>query len=173
MAKDELKTRFLAELKIIPAWAWVLAALTLVFVQLIFSLRSKEPGALAPAAMVTLGILAGIFMACFPLLIGYINVDAGRRGMSRTLWTLLAIVIPNAIGFILYFLLRPALSSLCPACGAATRPDYGYCPKCGKNLALHCSRCQHAVQADDVYCPNCGTSLTSAEPAVPPQPQAS
>ena len=173
--KNSSKTGFAPELKIIPTWAWTLAGIIFIGAQVAFDvlLPYYEPDAPPRWFVAPMAILVGTLAACLPLLIGYINVDAGRRGMSRTLWTLLAIFIPNAIGVILYFLLRRPLSSLCPSCGAAIRPGCGYCPKCGKNLSLHCSHCQHAVSADDVYCSNCGNVLASAESAQPSQPQAS
>ena len=38
------------------------------------------------------------FLAFYVLLIGFVNLDAGRRGMSRTLWTLVAALVPYGIG---------------------------------------------------------------------------
>ena len=43
-----------------------------------------------------LGLLAGVVAGCYLLFIGYINRDAKRRGMSPTLWTIVAVIIPNA-----------------------------------------------------------------------------
>ena len=50
-------------------------------------------------------------LGCYAVLIGYINQDAGRRGMSRLLWTLIAIFVPNGLGIVLYFVLRKPLSA--------------------------------------------------------------
>src|SRR5438132_8326047 len=61
--------------------------------------------------------------------------------------------------FVFFFLMirRPPRSTLFPYTTLfRSQSGYGYCPKCGKNLGLHCPRCQHAVHADDVYCPYCG-----------------
>src|SRR6185503_6898248 len=71
---------------------------------------------------VLVSVLPGFIMAFLVLMIGYVNKDAGRRGMSRTLWTLLVIFIPNAIGFILYFLLRSPIRIQCPKCDAVVDP---------------------------------------------------
>src|SRR6266550_3692290 len=157
--KNETSTRFMDEVRIISPWAYLFAIL----------------GFLMPlAAMVPLAIFGGTILGCYVLLIGYVNRDAGRRGMSRLGWTLLAIFIPNALGIVLYFVLRKPRIATCPQCGAPVQSGYGYCPKCGKNLGLHCPRCQHAVHADDVYCPYCGNPLTAADPSLPaPQPQQS
>ena len=55
-----------------------------------------------------MGLLVGAVVACYLLLIGYITRDARRRGMSPVLWTFVAILVPNALGIILYFILRHA-----------------------------------------------------------------
>jgi RNA polymerase subunit RPABC4/transcription elongation factor Spt4 len=170
--KSEKHTRFADELRLIPRWAWVLAGLGFICIPILFvTVLSHDPKAPSFGGLVGLGILAGLVMPCYFLLIVYVNRDAGRRGMNRVVWTLLAMFVPNALGIILYFLLRQPLPSLCPHCGARTQSGYGYCPKCGKNLSLHCSRCQHAVHADDVYCPYCGNPLSGADSSLPaPQP---
>jgi hypothetical protein len=159
-------TKFADELRFIPRWAQLLAAFLLVCIPIVFTVvMAHDPKAPPFWGRVGLGILCGIFLSFYILLIGYVNRDAGRRGMNRVVWTLLAIFVPNALGIILFFLLRQPLPSLCPHCGAPVESGYGYCPQCGKNLSLHCSRCQHAVHADDVYCPYCGASLRNQAPA--------
>src|SRR5579863_5614635 len=46
----------------------------------------------------------GIFTAAFFLALGYIYGDATRRRMPAWAWVIAAFLIPNFIGFILYFL---------------------------------------------------------------------
>ncbi len=114
--KSEKHTRFADELRLIPRWAWVLAGLGFICIPILFvTVLSHDPKAPSFGGLVALGILAGLFMPCFFLLIVYVNRDAGRRGMNRVIWTLLAIFVPNALGIILYFLLRQPLPALCPA----------------------------------------------------------
>ena len=171
--KSDKHTRLADELRFIPAWAQVLAGLGLILIPIAFTtVLGHDPKAPPFWGRVALGILCGIFVSCYVLLIGYVNGDAERRGMKRLVWTLLAIFVPNGLGIILYFLLRQPLPSSCPHCGAHVHTEYGYCPKCGKNLSLHCTRCQHAVHEDDVYCPYCGNPLVAADTSLPaPQPQ--
>jgi RNA polymerase subunit RPABC4/transcription elongation factor Spt4 len=160
--KSDKHTKFGDELRFIPRWARVLAAFVLICIPILFTVvLAHDPKALPFWGRVCLGTLCGIFLAFYTLLIGYVNRDAGRRGMNRVVWTLLAMFVPNALGIILFFLLRQPLPSLCPHCAAPVQSGFGYCPKCGKNLTLHCTRCQHAIHADDVYCPYCGTSLSN------------
>ena len=173
--KSETRTRFADELRFIPTWAWIVGGLSFVCIPVVFTtVLAHDPNAPPLWGRVALGILCGVVLACYLLLIGYINRDAGRRGMNRVVWTLLAIFVPNGLGIILYFLLRQPLPCSCPHCGAPVQSGYGYCPKCGKNLTLHCPHCQHAVHGDDVYCPYCGKSLAGLNHSLPPpQPQQS
>jgi len=171
--KGDKHTRFGDEVRFIPGWAWVVAGLGLICIPILFTMaEAHDPKAPPFWGRVGLGILCALFVGCYFLLIGYVNRDAGRRGMKRVVWTLLAIFVPNGLGIILYFLLRQPLPASCPHCGAQIQSDYGYCPKCGKNLSLHCNRCQHAIHADDTYCPYCGNQLSTADPSSPaPRPQ--
>lgn len=82
--------------------------------------------------------LIGALLAGYILLAGYVYGDAKRRGMPAGLWTAMAILIPNAIGFVLYFLLRKPLVHPCPACGNGVTPDAAFCPKCGQPQAAAC-----------------------------------
>jgi hypothetical protein len=88
---------------------------------------------------------------CILLLIGYVNRDAKRRrGMSPILWTLAAILIPNGIGFLLYFILRQPLRSTCPQCENAVQTGFNFCPRCNYKLGLSCPQCERVVGVNDV-----------------------
>jgi hypothetical protein len=102
---------------------------------------------------VLIGFLAGAGLAFFVLLVGYVNRDARRRGMNVTLWTVTAIFVPYAIGFIIYFLMRQPLRITCLKCGAVAEPVFNFCPKCKFNLHPACPACHHPVQAGDLYGP--------------------
>lgn len=152
--------RFADEMKLVPAWAYVLAGIGFVCIQLVMNIvvpTEKNPP--SQPLLGFLGFLAGAVLACYLLLIGYVNVDAGRRGMSRTLWTLLVIFVPNALGFILYFLLRQPAMQPCPQCHTAVQPSFNYCPTCHTKLHPHCAQCQRAVRLTDTFCPYCGFKL--------------
>jgi hypothetical protein len=79
--------------------------------------------------------------------------------MNALLWTLLAIFVPNAIGFILYFVLREPLPALCGACGAKVARGFSYCPRCGAPAGPTCPSCRRPAQPDWVNCAFCGTKL--------------
>jgi predicted amidophosphoribosyltransferase len=96
------------------------------------------------------------------LLVGYVYSDAKRRGMRYVLWTWLAALIPNAIGIILYFVLREPLLVNCTHCGAQARPGFTFCPKCGGSLSPACPQCRRAVEPGWTHCVQCGASLKAA-----------
>ena len=78
-----------------------------------------------------IGLAGGTLGAAYFLLAGYVYVDATRRGMPPIPWTALAVVIPNCVGFVLYFLLRKQILHPCPGCGRGVAPDAAFCPRCG------------------------------------------
>jgi hypothetical protein len=51
--------------------------------------------------------------------------------MPAGLWTLLVGVIPNLIGFLLYFALRQPLLAACSSCGGQIGKSQRFCPTCG------------------------------------------
>ncbi len=158
MAREEVHIG--QEIKIIPLWAWIVAPLIFVGMQLFMHLWIPTQHNPPPLAVrIVAGLLAGIALGFYILLIGYVNRDAGRRGMSRTLWTLLVIFIPNGIGFIIYFLLRQPLLQHCPQCQTTIEAGFNFCPKCHFNLNPTCPHCSKPVRAGDMYCPYCGQEL--------------
>jgi RNA polymerase subunit RPABC4/transcription elongation factor Spt4 len=158
--KNETQTRLTAEIKIVPAWARILAGVGFVGTQFAFDIvLARQPNAPPAWARPLLGLLLGLVVGCYLLFIGYINGDAKRRGMSPVLWTALAVLIPNALGIILYFVLRQPLQRACPQCGNAVQTGFSFCPRCSYKLSPSCPQCQRLISASDVYCPYCGTSL--------------
>jgi RNA polymerase subunit RPABC4/transcription elongation factor Spt4 len=158
--KDETKTGLAPEIKIIPLWAWMLAVIAFVGLQFASNVVLARASGAPPAwARALLGLGMGLLLGSLLLLIGYINRDAKRRGMSPVLWTIMAVIIPNALGIILYFLLRQPLGSTCPQCGNAVQTGFNFCPRCNHKLGPSCPQCQRLVGVNDIYCPYCGTSL--------------
>ncbi len=171
LAINETASGFRAELKIIPGWAWVLAAITFLAAQWYFNIPLAHQASPPPAwARPLLGILAGLGGVAFLALIGYVNRDAKRRGMSPVLWTIVVIIIPNALGFILYFILRQPLRSACPQCGYFVQSGFNFCPRCSCKLSPSCPQCQRMVSASDIYCPYCGSELRNQAAPAPSSP---
>lgn len=170
--KNETSTRFMDEIRIISPWAFLFVILGFfaAIAAVAYATLSGTPP-MPLVAMVPMAILGGTILGCYILLIGYVNRDAGRRGMSRLAWTLLAIFIPNALGIVLYFVLRKPLIATCSQCGNALQAGFNFCPRCSNKLSPSCPQCQRVVGVNDVYCPYCGTSLRNqAAPVIPSPP---
>ena len=165
-------SRFREELTIIPEGAWALAVLLYLgmFAWLLrFSTPPSGTFSLPSAGQVAFAACIPLVIAIYALLAGYVYGDAKRRGMRHVLWTLLALLAPSGVGFILYFLLRERLTQ-CIACGRSVRPGFGFCPHCGAALSRFCSQCRRAVEPGWSHCPQCGASL-NAPPAEPVAPE--
>jgi hypothetical protein len=161
--RNQTPTRFKDELRIIPSWVFFLAGLVFVSAAALFAvLVGRDRHAPPFAVRELLGVMAGAVVGCYILLIGYINRDAGRRRMSRWLWTLIAIVIPNALGIVLYFILRKPRAANCPQCDAEVEPGFSFCPRCRARLQPICPHCQRSVELGDKFCPYCGGALDPA-----------
>lgn len=166
-AAYETKTTLKAELKVIPPVGWLVAVTVVllwigVVAPLILGTARPKPGEPPLWLLGAILTFAGVVLGIWVLMVFYVNTDAGRRQMNRLLWTLLVIFIPNAIGFIIYFLLRQPIARPCPKCRTAVRPDFSYCPACGEKLALTCPGCRHSVETGWAACAFCGAKLTSA-----------
>jgi membrane protease YdiL (CAAX protease family) len=162
-------SRFSEEMKVIPRPARIIAvvaALLVPFVALCFVVVVRLNPAHGSLAWVPFAALAGVavmvMVSIYILLVGYIVGDSRRRGMRPLLWALLAIFIPNAIGIILYFILREPLLQHCPKCGAGSRPSFTFCSVCGEALSKTCPSCRGPVQPGWSHCAQCGTLLPTA-----------
>jgi RNA polymerase subunit RPABC4/transcription elongation factor Spt4 len=146
------------EIRVVPGWAVVVAILLFFGIQFAFfnwawPSEQNPPPLPLQVLLTTMASSIGAFLV---LLIGYVNRDAGRRGMSRTLWTLLVIFVPNAIGFIIYFLVRSPLTVQCPQCGTVVDPTVNFCPSCRFGFRPTCPQCKSATDPGDRFCPKCG-----------------
>jgi len=160
-------TRLADEVNIVPGWAWGLAAAAFVGMQyLMHVIVPREPNAPPLWGRILLGLLAGAILGCYLLLLGYVNRDAGRRGMSRVLWTAVAILVPNGLGIVLYFILRQPVLEVCPNCASPVSSGFNFCPKCSSRLSASCPQCQHVVRPDDIFCANCGAALAHQDSSV-------
>ncbi|MCI8995228.1 MAG: zinc ribbon domain-containing protein [Lachnospiraceae bacterium] len=119
-------------------------------------------------ATLSILLLYVVVIICVWVLPGiYVYRDAKSRGMQAVLWTLIAVLTPSLIGFIIYLLVRGSYSNLrCPGCGEAVKEQYVVCPGCGKKLRAVCSSCSAPVEAEWKVCPWCAAPLPSDFPDV-------
>jgi RNA polymerase subunit RPABC4/transcription elongation factor Spt4 len=165
---NDKTTRFVDEVRIISPVAWAIAALAFVGVPILaIFIRVADKKGPAFYILVPAFLVGAAVMACYILLIGYINRDSGRRGMSRLGWTLVATFIPHGLGIVLYFVLRKPRILNCPQCGATVEPGFDFCPHCRHRLGRVCPHCQRGVNAGDKFCPYCGGEMMAGASAVP------
>jgi len=160
-------SRFDQEWALVPAGArWTAALVTLAYVALMAGifllppLVEHDPKALlvlSPFFLLTL--LGAVPIAIYVLLVGYVFADAKRRGMNHVLWTLLAVFIFNAIGIILYFILREPIPVPCPACGTPARKGHAFCAGCGAAVRTACPQCRQPIETGWRNCARCGAAL--------------
>jgi hypothetical protein len=158
-------TRFRDEMAVIPRPMWVITILGYVGLSVGIVTLFEEPG--RPFYLLAFGI--PLIFSVFLLLTGYVYGDAKRRNMRPLMWALLALLLPNAIGFILYFILREPLTYACPQCGKTVGGRFAFCPYCGASRSASCPKCRSAVEPEWPYCPHCGTALSADQynPAKP------
>jgi hypothetical protein len=92
------------------------------------SVSSHVLGSLAGLGI---GLLAGVVIAVWVICLGYVYADARRRAMPPILSTLMAIFVPNLLGFLIYFVIRRPIALPCAQCGQAMRADHPFCSWCG------------------------------------------
>ena len=159
----ENRTQLSNELRLIPGWAMILAGIAFCAIQFVFDVVLRHEKNAPPLwGRILLGLAAGVVIGAYFLLIGYINRDAARRGMGRLLWTAIAILVPNGLGIILYFLLRQPLLLRCSQCRTPVETGFNYCPKCSTKLHPSCPHCRKELRPGNDFCPYCGTSVKTS-----------
>jgi hypothetical protein len=156
-------SRFKSELRVIGPTAWVIAAILAIggpaFLAWVAIPHDEDFDPWPIPGKILFAVVVSALMAVWVLLIGYVAGDARRRGMRYVMWTLLAFFIPNAIGFILYFIMRDPLLLSCPQCGAQVRQGFAFCHSCGASLGQACPSCRRAVEPAWSHCTGCGAAL--------------
>jgi hypothetical protein len=161
-------SRFAKELRVIPKAAWIVGLVMYIGITtpMFFYVLPHDPDMRhwprLGQALFVYGIFS--FIPAFVALIGYVGGDAKRRQMRYVMWTLLAIFIPDAIGIILYFILRDPLPKPCPGCGNQVKTGFAFCPRCGTSVQPTCPNCGKGVDATWANCPQCGHQLPSTSP---------
>src|SRR4051794_14587190 len=132
--------------KILPRSAIAIAALAIP-IWVVYLASSQGRSLLASKGFLNtmpealwLGLTFGVFTAAFFLALGYVYGDARRRRMPAWAWVIAAFLIPNLIGFILYFLFRAPLLGSCSSCGKPIRAGEAFCSHCGCSQASSMGR---------------------------------
>ena len=140
--------------QVIPTVAWIVAAGVLIVTGVVLAVLVNREG-----SFLWVGIIGPMFLAAYVLLVGYVYGDARRRRMRHVMWMWLAILVPNGLGIVIYFILREPLAVYCTTCGLAMRPGFAYCPGCGSAMAPVCTKCQRVSEQGWSHCAFCGAKL--------------
>ena len=159
-------SRFQYEVALVPRVAFAIAVCVWLafFLLMMLAPMEHDPGLRQwpLAGKMAVSALPGLPLFVLTLMVGYVYGDAKRRGMRHVMWTWLAALIPNAIGIILYFVLRDPMPVTCPHCGAKAREGFTFCPRCGGALSRACPQCRSAVETGWTHCARCGALLGAA-----------
>jgi hypothetical protein len=158
-------SKFQDNLSVIPrgakVTAWIISLGVAALVSVLPRIPPNDNEHLPLAVRVLLPILSFTVLFVIIMLDGYVYGDARRRGMRYVMWTLLAIFVPDAIGVILYFILRDPMPVSCPSCSASVLSKFTFCPSCGTSVKPVCSNCGKPVEIAWSNCAHCGSKLPS------------
>ena len=141
--------------RLIALMVWAAALGLFLFMMVVFGTPRNPPWPFR----IYVGVVVPVLLGFWALLVAYVNADAKRRGMNSLMWTLLAVLVPNAIGIILYFVLRDPVMFPCGSCGQRIKAGYAFCPLCGARLGTACNACGRPVERGWVNCAYCGAKL--------------
>jgi hypothetical protein len=149
------------ELRLIPRWSMVLAAVLFLGMQYVFhGVMPHSKHDLLPLRLM-MGYAWGTMWASYALLLGYVSRDVRRRGMSARLWMLVCVLLPGGIGAVVYFLLRHPVLVRCPNCSTRIAATYHFCPQCQFQMLPVCGVCHRGVKITDAYCTQCGHEVAA------------
>ena len=132
-----MKNRFLNVIpKAVQLWAVAIVAAAML-IGLAVGIYAIANGAVLrtmfvyAAAALAVGMVIAIWLLC----LGFVFADARRRGMRAPGWTLVAMLMPNLLGFLLYFVMRRPLAAPCVSCSREIPVDQPFCSWCGTSRA--------------------------------------
>jgi hypothetical protein len=132
-----MKNRFLNVVpKAVQVWALAIVAAA-VLIGLAVGGYAVANGAVLQTMFAYAGaaLAVGMVIAIWLLCLGFVFADARRRGMRAAGWTLVAMLMPNLLGFLLYFVMRRPLAAPCVSCSREIPVDQPFCSWCGSSRA--------------------------------------
>ena len=132
-----MKSRFLSVVpKVVQVWAVAIVAAAVLIGLAVGGYAVAGGAALRTRFVYAAAALAvGMVIAIWLLCLGFVFADARRRGMRAPGWTLVAMLMPNLLGFLLYFVMRRPLAAPCVSCSREIPVDQPFCSWCGTSRA--------------------------------------
>ena len=80
-------------------------------------------------------VAMGLILISSILMAIWVYKDAKAHGENGLLWLVIVIVVPNALGLVLYLLLvKREEKKICPTCGGYNPLNSSHCGQCGGSL---------------------------------------
>lgn len=88
--------------------------------------------------------------------------DAKAHHINALLWAIIASLVPNFIGVVVYLVVRSNAEKekYCSHCKAVVDSAYNICPQCRSVFEKICPSCKHAVSKEVQICPYCGEDVS-------------
>lgn len=118
-----------------PFYIAIPAVLVLIFLR--FGLYFLKSDGFSGISIVLPILLFGfiIFAVCTSaLLAAWVYQDCRMRGDDPVLWAVVVFIVTPFIGLLIYFLRRPEIKQICPACGHRISLRAKYCEECGAHI---------------------------------------
>jgi hypothetical protein len=118
--------------KAVQLWAVVIAACA-VLTGLVVAYTTADQGDMLRimSAYGSAAFVLGILLAIWLLGLGFVFADARRRAMRPVLCVLVAALFPHLLGFLLYFVMRQPIATVCAHCGMTVSNHPRFCSWCG------------------------------------------
>ncbi len=132
-----MKNRFLSVVpKAVQVWAVAIVSVAVLIGLAVGCYAVANGEGLRPMfAYASAALATGMVIAIWLLCLGFVYADAGRRGMRAAGWMLVAMLMPNLLGFLLYFVMRRPLAAPCVSCSREIPVDQPFCSWCGSSRA--------------------------------------
>ena len=88
-----------------------------------------------PMMPIIMVVAMGLILISSILMAIWVYKDAKAHGENGLLWLVIVIVVPNALGLVLYLLLvKREEKKICPTCGSYNPLNASHCGQCGGSL---------------------------------------
>jgi hypothetical protein len=130
-----MKNRFLSVVpKAVQVWAVAIVSVAVLIGLAVGGYAVANGEGLRPMfAYASAALATGTVIAIWLLCLGFVFADARRRGMRAAGWMLVAMLMPNLLGFLLYFVIRRPLAAPCVSCNREIPVDQPFCSWCGSS----------------------------------------
>ena len=126
--KDIKKSKF-------PLFTGIFVILLLIFLRFgLYFLKSDGFSGLSMALPLLLLFFLLFALCTSAFFAAWVYQDCESRGEDPVLWAVVVFAATPFIGLLIYFLRRPEIKTICPACGQRISVKAKYCEECGTHI---------------------------------------